>query len=258
MRNGAMSTLRQLIEKIAHRITFTRSYGADFGNAKLCVSPAASLKYLIQPLNLIDPMLLKVVDHFVAKGDTVWDLGANVGLFSFASAFKVGSKGMVLAVEPDSFLVELLYRSKRINHDLIGSVEILNTCVADKLFLSDFCISKRGRASNAISGFGSSQMGGVSEIRKMVTVNLDWLLEYFSPPQLVKIDVEGAEKLVLNGGAKLIEKHQPVILCEVSSNTAGEISDLLHACNYQLYDLESYFVNPVPTAAFNTIAIPTP
>jgi FkbM family methyltransferase len=47
-------------------------------------------------------------EKFARTGDVVWDVGANVGMFTFACAFRAGSSGHVVAIEPDAFLVDLL------------------------------------------------------------------------------------------------------------------------------------------------------
>jgi hypothetical protein len=62
---------------------------------------------------------------------------------------------------------------------------------------------------------------------------LDDLTAQFGPPGLLKIDVEGAENLVLEGAARTLEDFRPVILCECSGGKTGESSaELLRASGY--------------------------
>ena len=78
---------------------------------------------------------------------------------------------------------------------------------------------------------------------------LDSLLERrTSPPVLVKIDVEGAEALVLRGAARLLSEHRPAILMEVHNASAGRTSiDLLTRAGYRSWQVGvSGDLAPVP------------
>lgn len=48
----------------------------------------------------VDPALMRLAAETVGRGDIVWDIGANLGLFSFAAAVAASPSGRVLAVEP--------------------------------------------------------------------------------------------------------------------------------------------------------------
>src|ERR1043165_8291887 len=100
--------LRRILERLSQRKTFKRRLPANFGHAAIYVSPDAGLKYWTTTLGKVDPLLLSTVEQIIAPGDCVWDIGANVGMFSFAAAVKAGEKGKVLAVEADTWLVDLL------------------------------------------------------------------------------------------------------------------------------------------------------
>ena len=53
--------------------------------------------------------------------------------------------------------------------------------------------------------------------------NLDWLLSQLPIPDIVKIDVEGAELEVLSNQVRMLNEVRPVIVCEVGSNTADQL-----------------------------------
>jgi predicted RNA methylase len=83
-----------------------------FGDAPLLVSPDSTLAYWRRDLSRVDPFLLSVVRELVRPKMVVWDIGANVGLFSFAAA-SLGAQ--VVAVEADTWLANLIHRSTMLN-----------------------------------------------------------------------------------------------------------------------------------------------
>lgn len=99
---------RGLAEKITHRLVFRRRLPREFGRLPLYVSTEAGLKYLTRPADRLDPVLLEVTSAHVKSGMTVWDVGGNVGLFTFAAAALAGPSGSVLTFEPDIWLCSLL------------------------------------------------------------------------------------------------------------------------------------------------------
>ncbi len=70
-------------------------------------------------------------------------------------------------------------------------------------------------------------MGGVRYTQYVPTLTLDSLLHSFSPPQLIKIDVEGAEELVLQGATKVLTVCRPSVYLEVGSQQARSLLQFL-------------------------------
>ena len=85
------------------------------------------------------------------------------------------------------------------------------------------------------------------------------LMEFHSTPDILKIDVEGAELNVLRGGSQLIDNVRPVIYCEVAKKVHRDVTQLFKEKRYQLWDgskFDGTLQPEVSFAAFNTVAIP--
>lgn len=248
--------LRSLLEKATRRSSFRRSLPAVVGGAPIYVSGSAGLRYLFRPMGSIDPALYKLASEFVSRDHVVWDVGANVGLFSVASAHLAGEKGKVYAFEPDVWLVQLLRHTASIQPSSSAAVTIVPAAVAEFCGLRSFNISVRSRATNSLAGYGNGHTGGVAEQQTVMTVSLDWLAERLPRPNVIKIDVEGAELEVLRGAMDLLTQTGPTILCEVSANHSPQVTDLLRRVGYRIFDGDSEGDREELNAApWNTIAI---
>jgi FkbM family methyltransferase len=249
-------SLRLALERASHRVVVRRRLPPPFAGARIYVSTEGGLRYLAHPMAQVDPALLRLAAEVVRRGDTVWDIGANVGLFSFAAAVMAGPEGRVLAVEPDTDLVGLLRRSAAAAVGL-APVEILPAAIADDLSVARFHIARRNRATSHLAGFGSAMAGGVRSTRVVPTLTLDWLAARFPAPDVLKIDVEGAELAVLVGGGRVLAD-SPVVICEVSGQNTAAVSTVLAGHGYTLYDGDQLVGErvPVPVAPFNLLAIP--
>jgi FkbM family methyltransferase len=251
--------IRELLERFSRGIVLTRQLPRELGGLSMLVSPDASLRYWKRDLWEIDEVLLKSALKLVRSADTVWDVGANVGLFAFASAGLAGTQGQVLAIEPDPWLSNLLRRSVHLNRNAIDSIAVLPCAVADKAGSVVLNVASRGRATSYLLGSEpSTQTGGIRNSLTVEAVTLDGLLEHWAPPKVVKIDVEGAEALVLKGGAQMLRSVRPKIICEVSDANRQQTTEILVGAGYTLYDAEHDWPNcrPIDDCAWNTIALP--
>src|SRR5579864_2740911 len=104
-------SLRRLAEILGSGITVKRRLPRGFRRAPFYASGAAGLRYLVRSTATMDVDLLRNAHEIVKRGDTVWDVGANVGVFSVAAAVMAGRTGEIFAIEPDTTLVELLRRT---------------------------------------------------------------------------------------------------------------------------------------------------
>jgi FkbM family methyltransferase len=228
------TTFRTAVEHATHRVVVRRRLPSPFDNVRIYASSEGGLRYLRPRLTGVDPNLLRLAAETVRPGYTVWDVGANVGLFSFAAAAAAGPSGHVLAIEPDTMLVGLLRRSAAANPGL-AEVEVLPVAIADDLSVARFNIARRNRATSYLDGFGTTQTGGVRATQLVLTVTLNWMAANFPPPDVIKIDVEGAEIQVLTG-AEVVLRTVPTLICEVARSNSTAVADLLAPWGYTLSD----------------------
>ncbi len=226
--------LRSALERATHRIVVRRRLPAPFAAARIYVSSEGGLRYLGRGMGRVDPALLRLAAETVRCGDRVWDIGANLGLFSFAAAVAAGPSGLVLAVEPDTVMAGLLRRSAAANRGH-APVEVLPAAASDQESVARFHIARRSRSTNHLDGFGTSQTGGIRSTQLVPAVTLDSLASGLVFPDVIKIDVEQAEAAVLAGGSQVLERAAAVI-CEVAACNAAAVRDLLTAHGYTLYD----------------------
>lgn len=245
-----MSILRTLAERLSRNRVFKRHLPAEFCRVPILVSPDASLRFWKQRLQ---SDLFDFAREFVQPGSVVWDIGTNVGLFATAASQRAGADGQVTAVEADLWLAQLLRRTASTS----APIQVLPVAVSGSSAVASFQIARRGRASNFLAGTaGLNQAGGVRYTVHVITVTLDWLLAQGPPPNVIKIDVEGAELDVLRGGLRVLAETRPVILCEVAHPNADRITELLVSNGYRLYNWESHPRQAVDRATYNTLAIP--
>lgn len=197
---------------------------------RIYLSPDAQLKYL-KPSGGWDKDLLDLTEKFIPKSAEVWDIGANVGVFSFAAAMRART-GRIFAFEPDTFLCEVMKRTKReasFNH-----VQIIPLAMSGSSGIAEFLIAQRGRASNSLaSAGGRSQMGGVRENLLVPTIcGDDFAGMVRGKPDFIKIDVEGAERDVLFGMKNTIARYRPHVYVEVGVDSRDDVYDFFQSLNY--------------------------
>jgi FkbM family methyltransferase len=250
-----MGVIRTVVERLSRNRVIRRRLPADLGRGVIYVSPDSSLSYW-RPRLQSD--LFDFAREFVKPGDVVWDVGANVGLFCFAAARRAGPGGVVVALEPDVWLLGLLRRSAAASRGAeTGRFVAVAAAASDALGIAEFNIARRGRSANFLANVaGQSQTGGVRDTVHTMTITLDWLLGHQPMPRVLKIDVEGAEVSVLRGATEVLRRGRPVVLCEVSEGNRAAVTELLRSYDYTLHDWDNRRAGPVETAAFNTLAIP--
>jgi FkbM family methyltransferase len=254
--------LRHLAERASRGIVLSRRLPLEFGRIPIYVSPEAGLRFWRWQMAGVDPLLFRMARELVKPGAVVWDVGANVGLFAFSAAALAGPSGSVLAIEPDVWLAHLLTRSsQRLQREpqRAAPVRILCAAISAGNGIAQLQIAERARAASHLAEVpGSSQADGWRYLQQTVTVSLDFLLDSFPAPSILKIDVESAEVQVLSGAARVLKTARPVIWCEVSADNADSVTTLLHDSGYRLFaaDSEATHRAPLQRASWNTLALP--
>jgi len=248
---------RSFAEKSLRHVAFRRRLPARFGRTPIIVSPSCGLRYLRPDISKVDPTLFALAERFANPGTVVWDVGANSGLFAFACAARSGQSGAVIAFEPDTQLVAMMRKSCALQPPASARVTVVPVACGRTLQPREFRLSVRSRSMNHLAGYGSTQTGGHSESQTVMCIPLDWALDFFPRPDVLKIDVEGAELEVLQGAEKVLQTARPAVICEVSSPMANDVATLLHKHRYRVTDADAPDDDrDQELAPWNTLAVP--
>jgi FkbM family methyltransferase len=239
-----MRIIRRIVELLSRGLVLKRRIKVNNRYVPIFVTPDAQLKYLKFGKNAFDSDLILIAETFLKKESIVWDIGGNIGIFTFAAA-EIASNGKVVCVEADIWLASIIIRSKKLKHYSGKNISVVPAAISDKSSITNFLIAERGRASNAleITG-GHSQMGGIREINYVPTVTLDCLLETFGIPDFVKIDIEGAELLAINGASVLLKSGRPIFYIEVGAEVSKQVFEVFIKNNYMPCDFTGNQVDP--------------
>jgi FkbM family methyltransferase len=226
---------RKIIEKLSRGVILKRKLPKEFGSRPILVTPEAGLRYWKLSLDNVDPMLYEFSKKYVYDGAIVWDIGANLGFFTLTAAEKVGRNGNVIAFEADIFISNILKNTTKLNLD--RNIDVFPLAISQNTGIAQFNIAQRSRSTNYLdTGVGSTQTGGIRETYNVFTTSLDDLSKIIPLPNIVKIDIEGAEMLLFKGASDFFNLTRPIILCEVSPNTYDYIQDFLNLRGYQFFD----------------------
>ena len=142
------------------------------------------------------------IAEFLRPGMVCWDVGANVGFYTLLFAELVGAGGRVFAFEPVPRNVELLRRHVEMNR--YQNVRIFHCA----LFDSD---GETGFDPGPGASMGHLAVGGQMKVQ---CSRADTLLatDQVMAPDVIKIDVEGAEAAVLRGARRAMERRPMVFL----------------------------------------------
>lgn len=231
--------LRALLEKWSRGVILKKHLTPEFGSRTIFVSPeGGGLRYWKPSLNAVDPMLVQAIRQFIRPGQTIWDVGGNVGFFAFSSAAQTGPQGKVAVFEPDLSLAYLLRKTANVNMDL--NIDIIASAVSNQDGVARFNIAQRARSTNYLADVeGSSQTGGIRQTISVPIIRLDTFLQCYTPPDFLKIDVEGAEHLVFEGMQNLLKSARPIILCEIMASNQPYIFESLRSAGYKIFRAEN-------------------
>lgn len=152
-----------------------------------------------------NPTYTDIMSHIdsLKEGDVFVDIGANIGYFSFYAAKKVGTHGKVYAFEPSDREYERLIKGIRKNK--LTNIYPYNIALTDHIGTVEFDIEPFHTGLNAMSVSDNDKKSKETVIKPCDT--LDHVMNY-AEIALVKLDVEGAEYLVLKGAESLLTSHK--------------------------------------------------
>ncbi len=172
--------------------------------------------------------------ELVCAGDSVADLGANIGLYTIALSSLVGQNGCVYSCEPISENYQIL--ESVVNQAQLSNVKLFRAAVGSRVGKRNMVIPELGDFRGYFQAhFSETQDGGRSEIVEVLTLDELWRAKVISRLDFIKCDVEGAELGIIEGGMSLMEAQLPGWLLEVSRDTSSEVFRILRDLGYRSF-----------------------
>lgn len=220
---GATTAGRYLFERIMDS-ALGRVQHVEHLGCELTFSTANALnRYRADTFSSKEPETLRWIES-IPPGSVMWDVGANVGLYSCYAAKARGCR--VFAFEPSVFNLEALARNLFLNQ-LTEQVIIVPLPLSNQLAVSKLRMTSTIWGS-AMSTFAQSFGHDGEPIRQVFefsTVGLSMVdaveLLNIPYPDYIKMDVDGIEHLILQGGIPILRRVQG-ILVEINDKFATQ------------------------------------
>ncbi|MBD1163512.1 FkbM family methyltransferase [Pelagibacterales bacterium SAG-MED11] len=189
-------------------------------------TPNNLIDWRVRTLLSKEPDTIQWIDNFDKNKEIIfWDIGANIGLFSIYSAQKHKGKIKVIAFEPSSSNLRVLTRNISMNN------------FSNKIFVNQIALTNKKNVfldmnepdfieGSSLNTFGEKfNFEGENFLAKqkykIFGTTIDTMIDesYLDIPDYIKIDVDGLEHLILEGGDKVFKnKKIKSVLIEVNEN----------------------------------------
>jgi FkbM family methyltransferase len=208
------------------------------------------LKYLYRAYRYrfrVDPAEIRFVRQSLQPGQIAVDIGCHKGAYTYWMRRRVGPSGIVYAFEPQPAQVDYLRKAfSAMSYDNVETVPMAVSNRSGQLPLythaaSTHFASLETRSENRGSGSENSSDSVLPAPSSKLLVDVTTLDEFFASPgrrgpDFLKIDVEGHELAVLEGGLRILGTRHPSILveCEARHRADGvrPVFDLLQSLGY--------------------------
>jgi FkbM family methyltransferase len=188
------------------------------------------------------------------RPSAVWDIGANVGFWSLFLTRFCRPSTPIWCFEPDP--INLIYLRMNEERNGIHNWTIRPVALSDSettaTFYTDPVTSQAGSLEKGQNFIGRHYGAATEEIAvKLSTIDSE--IAHGAPvPQFIKIDVEGHELSVLQGGRRTLKTHRPVLLFEARVRRA-EVAKLLAELGYDMFGLAG---QRIQMPDYYTVALP--
>ncbi len=252
----AQALLRTLLKDAAYKAA-TSLLGDSHGLVRLPViaGPARGLHFRLDLVHRkeayfwgkYDRSLIERIVPLVQPGWVVWDCGTYIGFYTGIFGRLVGPSGTVVAIEPDPHNLNRTRENMKLNG--LSNIKYENAAVGKPCGESEFLLN-----ANSNSHLPGYHVGGNKEkwlyaeaqakTIRIPCFSLDQLyLDRSLPkPNLIKLDIEGAEKDALSFAGRLVSEVRPLIVLELHNRECDEAAwHFAEDVGYRIISLDSGF-----------------
>lgn len=233
---------------------------------RLAVRCREHLGLIVRGAKAYEAQYVEALRNIIKPGQTVFDIGANIGFYSVLFSEWVGPRGKVIAYEPDPDNHNLLLRNLELNN--CQNVEVRPVALADRSGQSVFSVDHVTHMTGHLGAgatYGETIFGKSKEdLIRVPTSTLDDEVREFGAPEIIKMDIEGGEYDALRGARSLLQTDRPIIVSEMNAwrarsaeaDIARQTATLLLDHNYSLRNLDSGLEARPDSLPWMVIAIP--
>jgi FkbM family methyltransferase len=235
-------SLELLLAKVRRRLSLRKKPSAPtlevvpYRGAKFLVWAHEDVGWQLFRDRSFEPVELELLRQHIRPDDICIDVGANIGIFTVLMA-RWAPQGHVHAFEPMEHSASVLRLNLELN--AIANATLHTAVLSDQVGEVSFAVATDGAYSSMRHTARKAQQATVT----VQSNRLDAFIATLErPPGVLKIDVEGAELLVLRGGAEILrdERRRPrLILAEAHEpnsraygTTPEDVVALMRAAGY--------------------------
>ena len=256
---GVGRRLAAVHDGFRHLLSMHREFRMDDyqGDISIQVDPKNGLELRFAGSNY-EPEVLAAVDRYVREGDVCIDIGANVGGVGLPMARQAGATGRVHCFEPGPPFVARLRSNLALNPELALRVEVHPIGLSHEPGELHWSQDPSFPGNGGFTSEPTAQRIEVSTLDRFTsTRNLERV-------DFIKMDTEGWELSVCQGGVETLRRYRPTLLIETLMEFDGpeqrrrQLVELLSSLGYKLYDATPGNPRPVhyPDLPPNALALP--
>ena len=215
---------------------------------EMLACPAEHLGQCLSTTGIYDLAVSELMFRLVRHGDVVIDAGANIGYMTLLAAVAAGSQGRVIAFEPNPRVFPIL--TKNIDgarqHPPMASVDLRQSALGARRHRTALVLPDPSAANDGLSYIPADPISSDRADTVMIEVEtLDAVLDG-QTAALMKVDVEGYEHQVFQGGAGALGSHHiRHIVFEDHQGPGSSAALFLAAAGYTLFSIGWTMRHPV-------------
>lgn len=192
-------------------------------------------------LNCFENTEVELFRQSIKPGMTVVDIGANIGYYTLIAGTRVGDDGHVFAFEPEEVNYNFLEKNVR-NNSLEHRVNIYKIALSDRSGQQKLYLTENNKGTHSFADNRNTNTSITVETKTLDEI----LLPHTQQIDIIKMDIEGAEALVIDGMKELINKNPHVkIFTEFYPKAMRrlgksplEFLKKLHNFGFKIYDID--------------------
>jgi FkbM family methyltransferase len=210
-------------------------------NIKMQLDPGDFVPRIILETGKYEAVSFGMVAEHLSAGATFIDVGAHIGYYSLKAAPIVGALGHVIAVEPNPLAIQRLRVNLAASNANVVAVAPV-ACSDTEATLELYVAPDVNTGETSLSKANASQIDAITHTYKVRARPLDDIVRESGVVRVdaIKIDVEGAEYVVLKGAQQTLDRYRPMVLVEIVESqlrgmgtSSAQVRELLRAHGYR-------------------------